>query len=99
MDTDVNGVPLVTKDRDGNMIYKKKYMIVEVPDEILPDTDSGSPCIIGDIKNVLRFYVIRETSLFKDDIFPYLTGDRVVREEIITLTTTSDEAYIVGYLA
>lgn len=100
LDIDVNGVPLVTKDPNSNMmIYKKKYPIVEVPDEILPDGDNGPYCIVGDIKNVLRFYVIRDTSLFKDDIYPYLVGDRMIREEIITLTTTSDSAYIVGYLA
>lgn len=100
LDIDVNGVPLVTKDPNGNMIYKGKYMIQELPDEILPDTDSGSPCIIGDIANVLKFFIVREDSLFSDFVdFTFMTHDRAIRKEIISLTTTSDEAYIVGYLA
>ena len=96
---DANGRPLVTRDADGNFIYKGKYQIVELSDEIFPTTNTGAaPCIIGDVKGVLRFYVVRETALFKDDIFPYLTGDRAIREEIITLTTESDAAFIWGNL-
>ena len=99
LDIDVNGVPLVAKDSEGNMIYKKKYRIIEMPDEILPNSENGSMCVIGDVKNALRFFVVRHTSLFRDDIFPYLTADREIREEIITLRTKSDSAYIVGYIA
>ncbi len=95
---DSYGRPLITKDQNGNFIYKGKYQVVELPDEIIPNTENGSPCIIGDIKGVLRFYVVRNTALFKDDIFPYLTGDREIREEIITLTTESNEAFIWGNL-
>lgn len=100
LDIDVNGVSLVTKDPDGNMIYKGKYVIQELPDEILPDTDSGSPCIIGDIANVLKIFIVREDFLFSDFVdFTFMAHDRAIRKEIISLTTTSDEAYIVGYLA
>ena len=71
-----------------------KYQIIELPNEIFPDTDTGSPCIIGDVKGVLRFFIVREPTMFRDDLFPYLCGSRVNRVEIITLSTESNEAYI-----
>ena len=100
LDIDINGNALVTKDSaSGKMIYKGKYPIEEVPDEILPETGSGSPIVIGDIAHALRFFLIREDSLLNDMIFPANVADRKIRKEIITLTTKSDAAYIVGYLA
>jgi hypothetical protein len=99
LDIDINGAPQITKDQKGNMIYKHKYIVQEIPDEILPNTENGSPIVIGDIAHVLKFYVISQDNLFKNDIFPYDVGDRQVTKEIITLTTKSNEAYIVGYLA
>lgn len=100
LDIDVNGISLVTKDSaSGKMIYKGKYPIEEVPDEIFPETGSGSPIIIGDITHALRFFLIREDSLLTDLIFPANIADRKIQKEIITLTTKSDAAYIVGYLA
>jgi hypothetical protein len=99
LDIDVNGVAQVTKDpTTGNMIYKHKYTVIEIPDAILPDLDAGSPIIAGDIANVLRFFLIRDDSLFKDDIYPYIVADRRIKKEIIALTTKCDAAYIVGYL-
>lgn len=99
LDIDINGISLITKVTADKMVYKGKYEVIEMPDEILPDTENGSPIIIGDIAHILKFYLIRKDSLFKNDIFPYIVADRQIKKEIITLTTKSDEAYIVGYLA
>lgn len=101
LDTDgATGHPLVTRDSENNFIYKGKYQIIELPDEIFPNTGNGSsPCIIGDVKGVLRFFIVRENAMFRDDLFPYLCGSRVNRVEIITLSTESNEAFIYGYLA
>lgn len=99
LDTDgATGHPLVTRNSEGDFIYKGKYQIIELPDEIFPNTDAGSPCIIGDIKGVLRFFIVREITMFRDDLFPYLCGSRVNRVEIITLSSESNEAYIWGNL-
>lgn len=100
LDTDgATGHPLVTRNSEGHFIYKGKYQIIELADEIFPDTETGSsPCIVGDIKGVLRFFIVRENAMFRDDLFPYLCGSRVHRTEIITLSTESNEAYIYGYL-
>lgn len=99
LDTDgATGHPLVTRNSEGDFIYKGKYQIIELPDEIFPNTDTGAPCIIGDVKDVLRFFIVRETAMFRDDLFPYLCGSRVNRVEIITLSSESNEAYIWGNL-
>lgn len=99
LDKDVNGIPLVTKDGDGNFIYKNKYVIKEMPDEILPNTDNGeSPVIIADL-SIVEFFLQRETYLEKDDFLTFNQLDRGIRKEIIKLSTTSDEAYIHGLLA
>lgn len=99
LDIDVNGVSLVTKNQDGDFVYKNKYIIRELSNEILPNTENGSPVIIGDILHVLKFYLIRDDSLIRDMVFPPVIADRRIKKEIITLTTKSDEAYIIGYLA
>lgn len=99
LDIDINGISLITKVTTDKMVYKSKYEIIEMPDEILPNTENGSPIIIGDIAHVLKFYIIWKDSLFKHDIYPYTVADRQIKKEIIALTTTSDEAYIIGYLA
>lgn len=98
LDIEVDGVSQVTRDGSGNMVYKNKYIIWEMPTEILPDSNGSSPVIIGDIRNVLKFFLIRDDVLFKDDIFPYTVADRRFTKEIITRTTTSDEAYFIGSL-
>ena len=99
LDTDgATGHPLVTRNSEGDFIYKGKYQIIELPDEIFPNTDTGAPCIVGDVKGVLRFFIVRETAMFRDDLFPYLCGSRVNRVEIITLSSESNEAYIWGNL-
>lgn len=100
LDTDgATGHPLVTRNSENDFIYKGKYQIIELPDEIFPNAETGaSPCIIGDVKGVLRFFIVRETAMFRDDLFPYLCGSRVNRVEIITLSSESNEAYIWGNL-
>ena len=99
LDIDVNGVSQITKDPNtGDMIYKHKYTVIEISDEILPDLTAGSPVIVGDIANALRFFMIRDESVFNDAVFPYNVADRQIKKEIVTLTTKSDEAYFIGYL-
>lgn len=99
LDIEVDGVSQVTRDASGNMVYKNKYIIQEMPTEILPDKDGSSPCIIGDIRNVLKFFLIRDDVLFKDNIFPATVADRRIKKEIITRTANTDEAYFVGNLS
>lgn len=98
LDIDVNGVALVTKNADGEMVYKNKYVIREIDDAILPNTDAGAPCIIGDM-SVVKFFLVRDDSLFKDMFGYYQIANRHNRKEIIKLSTTSDDAYIHGVLA
>lgn len=93
---DATGSPLVTKDDEG-FIYKSKYRVIELPDDMFPE-NNGDMCIVGDLKHVLRFFIVREMYMFRDDIFPYLCGSKVNRTEIIALSTESNEAYIYGYL-
>ena len=72
----------------------KKYIIREVDNEILPNKESGEiPVIIGDT-SVVRFYLLSDTHLVKDDFFNYKMLDRRIRKEIITLSTHSDSSYI-----
>lgn len=99
LDIDIDGTALVTRNTDGEFVYKKKYIVREVPDEILPNTDEGkSPVIIGDM-NIVRFFLLSETRLVKHEMYRNARLDRGVRKEIITLSTTSDEAYIHGVIA
>lgn len=98
LDIDVNGVSLVTKNADGEMIYKNKYVIKEIDDAILPNTDAGTPCIIGDL-SIVKFFITRDDALVMDTFGYYQIADRNIKKEIIKLSTTSDEAYIHGVLA
>ena len=98
LDVDVNGVSLVTKNADGEMVYKNKYIIKEIDDAILPDTEAGTPCIVGDL-SIVKFFVVRDDSLVTDMFGIYRVADRNVKKEIIKLSTTSNEAYIHGVLA
>ena len=99
LDIDVNGVPVVTKNENGDFVFKKKYLIQEVPNEILPDNENGeSVVIIGDL-GIVRFFLVNETNLEKDDFNSYMMLDRQIRKEIITLSTHSDEAYIHGTIS
>ena len=94
LDVNINGVPAVTKNENGDFVFMKKYIIREVDNEILPNKESGEiPVIIGDT-SVVRFYLLSDTHLVKDDFFNYKMLDRRIRKEIITLSTHSDSSYI-----
>lgn len=98
LDIDANGTPLVTKDSEGSFIFKSKYKIVEMADEILPNTEAGeSPVIIGDL-SIVQFLLQREDYSEKEDL-EFNQLNRGIRKEIVTLSTTSDDAYIHGLLA
>lgn len=92
----VSGYPLVKRNTDGCFIYRDKYPILEIPDEILPNNEDGSsPVIIGDM-NIVKFYVMREDRLIRDGGYNLKINDRTLKREIITLSTTSNKAYIHG---
>ena len=99
IDIDVNGNPLITRDADGNFIYKHKYIVKEVSDKTLPNTETDeSRIIIGDM-SVVKFFVVRESYSQKDDFNTFAQLDKGVRKEIIALASTSDEVFIHGVLA
>lgn len=98
LDVEENGIPCVTKDSFGNFIYKQKYPIIEVADEILANGENGAtPIIVGDL-SIVNFYVIREDRLEEEFGGVYSVSSRNIRKEIITLSTISNEAFVVGYL-
>lgn len=99
LDIDVDGVSLIRRNGNGEFIYKDKYIVREFPSEILPDTDLGSPVLIGDFKNIVRFAVLYNETAVRGGIYPVDMLHREIVEEIPILTTTSDEAYINGYIA
>ena len=92
-----SGPESITRDANGNFIYRGKYRIQEIPDEIFPNINGYPPIIVGD-PAVLRFFVTREAFLEKDNFEEYTTIDRELKREFIVLTSTSNEAYIAGYL-
>ena len=89
-----DGYPLVKRNAEGRFIYRDKYPIQEVADEILPNNEDGSsPVIIGDL-SIVRFLVMRDDVLEREEFLK--VNDRNLKREIIALTTTSDKAYIHG---
>ena len=96
---DANGQPLVTRNHVNRMIYKGKYPIEELPNAILPNNEDGSsPVIIGDM-SIVKFFVMRDDSLIKDEFLEMKVYDRNLRREIIALSTTSNSAYIHGNIS
>lgn len=96
LDIDIDGHPLVTRNNDSHFVYKNKYVIVELPDEILPNMENGSsPVIIGDM-SIVKFFIMRDDSLIKDEFLEMKVHDRRLTREIIALATTSNSAYIHG---
>ena len=92
------GKELVKKDINNEFVFRDKYIIKEVDNDILPNGENGEiPCIIGDM-SVVKFFICRNDSLTKDEFGNYTVSDRNVRKEIIALSTTSNEAYIHGIL-
>lgn len=92
------GYPLVKRIGD-KFIYRDKYEIQEVDNHILPNNEDGTtPIIIGDM-SIVKFFVMREDSLIKDEFTEFKIHDRKLKREIIALTTTSDSAYIHGTIS
>lgn len=92
------GYPLVKRVGD-KFIYRDKYEIQEVDNEVLPNNEDGSaPVIIGDM-SIVKFFVMRDDSLYKDEFLEFKIHDRRLKREVIALTTTSDSAYIHGTLS
>ena len=52
---DASGRPLVTRNAEGDFIYKGKYQIIELPNEIFPDTDTGSPVSLETLRAFFDF--------------------------------------------
>ena len=92
-----SGPESITRDANGNFIYRGKYRIQEIPDEIFPNINGFPPIIIGD-PAVLKIYVARDSFLEKDLYDEYGVIDRELKREFFVLTSTSNEAYIAGYL-
>lgn len=101
LDIDVDGIPLIKRNGNGDFIYKDKYIVREFPIEILPNRSAGVPVLIGDFKNLIRFAVIDSRALSTDIANYELMGiaDRNLIKEIPILTTTEDAAFINGYIA
>lgn len=98
--TDVaGGYPLIQRNADGDFVFRGKYIVREFPDAIMPNTANGAPVLIGDFKNIVRFAVDNPRYLEKHDIYNAIVYDRLISYEIPVLTTTSDEAYINGFIA
>ena len=94
----VSGVSLIKK-VNGEMIYRDKYVVQELPNEILPSNENGDPCIVGALTDICKIFVIRDEGLSHEDWNDFTDHNRRIRKEIIALTTTSDRGYIWGYLA
>lgn len=101
LDIDVDGIPLIKRNGNGDFIYKDKYIVREFPVEILPNKSIGVPVLIGDFKNLIRFAVIDSRSLSTDIADFELMGiaDRNLIKEIPILTTTEDAAFVNGYIS
>lgn len=94
----VSGVSLIKK-INGEMIYRDKYVIQELPDEILKSDDNGAPCIIGALTDICKIFIIRDEGLHMEDWGDWTVHNRRIRKEIVALTTTSDNGFVWGYLA
>ena len=99
--TDSNGNPLLKKNFDlGEFVFMDKYIVRILSDDILPNNETGSaPIFVGDWKNVLRLAVVKKyPPLVKNDLYNCLIENRAIKKIIPILTTTSDKAFIVGYI-
>lgn len=99
LDIDVDGISLIRRNGSGDFVYKSKYIVREFPSEIMPNGENGAPVLIGDFKNIVRFGVLSDKVAMKENVFPANIYHRRIVEEIPILTTTSDTAYINGYIA
>lgn len=98
LDVDVNGVPQIKRGADGQLMYKEKYPIIEVDDHVLPYIGTDAPVFVGDLAQALQFYLIRDSILEKEEYeengyMRFTVKDRMIREEIIKVTTASPEVW------
>lgn len=92
------GYPLVKRVGD-KFIYHDKYEIKEVSNEELPNDENGkSPIVVGDM-SILKFFIMQDDGLIKDEFLEFKVHDRRLVKEIITLSTTSNKAYVWGTLS
>lgn len=94
-----SGVSLITRNGNGDFVYRNKYIVREFSNENMPNNAEGkAPVIIGDFKNIVRMAVVRTTTLEKHDLWRCTKMYRRIDKEIPVLTTTEDNACIVGYI-
>lgn len=96
LDGDVNGVPQIKRGADGQLMYKEKYPIIEVDDNVLPNVGKEIPVFVGDLAKALRFFLIRDAAVECTeglDFMHFTVKDRLIREEIIKVTTASPEVW------
>ena len=93
-----SGVSLIKK-VNGEMIYRDKYIVQELPDEILKSDENGDPCIMGALTDICKIFIIRDEGVSMEDWGEWSTHNSRIRKEIVTLTTTSDAGFVWGYLA
>lgn len=94
---DNTGVSLVKK-VNGEMIYRDKYVVQELPDEILKSNENGDPCIMGALTDICKIFIIRDEGVYMEDWGDWTSHNRRIRKEIVALTTTSDGGFVWGYL-
>ncbi|MBQ7123439.1 MAG: hypothetical protein IJO01_02340 [Oscillospiraceae bacterium] len=96
---DSNGNPMIKKNFDlGEFVFMDKYIVRILSDDTLTNNEDGSaPVFVGDWKNVLRLAVVNKyPPLIKHDLYNCVIENRAIKTIIPILTTTSDEAFIVG---
>lgn len=94
-----SGISLITRNGNGDFVYRNKYIVREFSNENMPNNAEGkAPVIIGDFKNIVRMAVVRTTTLEKHDLWRCTKMYRRIDKEIPVLTTTENNACIVGYI-
>lgn len=84
----------------GEYVFDDKYIVRTLSDEMLPNNaDDSAPVFVGDWKNVLRLAVVKEYPPLEElDLYNCVIKNRAIKKTIPILTTTSDKAFIVGYI-
>ncbi len=94
LDTIQNGVNLIKK-INGEFIFNDKYVVREFSNNILPNNEDYSPVLIGDFENIIDVGIIDTVNSNYTEITRFRIHDRSRASLIPTLTTTSNEAYII----
>lgn len=102
LDLENNGVPLIKKNSNGDFVYKEKYLVREFDNEILPDSENGSPVLIGDFKHIIKFIESTPRILQQDNVLAgfgtFVTLDRFIKQIKPYIMDSSNDSYILGYL-